>query len=124
MYTIKFSNLDDIYNSLSKFPAFDGLYSYTKTTFPETKKEDVKTSEDFTTVSLDLPGYKKENIKVEADRKTLKITAKGSRGDFKESYTLKDRADHTAITSKFEDGVLTITIPKKESEKPFNVKIE
>jgi len=85
--------------------------------------ENIKQEKDKTLVEIDLAGYKKENIKVTTTGKLLEIIATGIRGDKSYKYSLTDSADVSKISSKFEDAILTIEIPIKESAKPKEVKI-
>ena len=78
-----------------------------------------------------LAGFKKDEIKVSLKDGILTIEAEHSpfenEGETTEyngisykkmsmSYTLTDNADDNAITSKFADGLLSVTIPLKKEE--------
>ncbi len=91
-------------------------------------------------VTADLPGIKKENVDVQIEDGTLTLT--GSRnfehedrkegfhrmersyGSFRRAFTLPDSVDPEKVAAAFEDGVLTITLPKKELAKPRSIKVE
>lgn len=91
-------------------------------------------------VTADLPGIKKENVDVQIEDGTLTLT--GSRnfehedrkegfhrlersyGSFRRAFTLPDSVDPEKVAAAFEDGVLTITLPKKEVAKPRSIKVE
>ena len=91
-------------------------------------------------VTADLPGIKKENVDVQIEDGTLTLT--GSRnfehedrkegfhrlersyGSFRRAFTLPDSVDPEKVAAAFEDGVLTITLPKKEIAKPRSIKVE
>ena len=45
-------------------------------------------------------------------------------GRFSRLFTLPDATDLEHISAKFEDGVLTIRIPKAEESKPRRIEIE
>jgi len=78
------------------------------------------------------PGLKKEEFKVAVDRNILTISyehkqenkdeqpeGKWLRSEyktrsFKRSFTLNDKVDATKINAKYTDGILNITLPKKE----------
>ncbi|MCO7176689.1 Hsp20/alpha crystallin family protein [Sporolactobacillus kofuensis] len=85
-------------------------------------------------VKMDLPGFTKENIHIDYDQGVLTIDAtrnqesneKAEDGSFirKErasgSYTRRfmlDGVKDEAIQASFKDGVLAITLPKKEESK-------
>lgn len=83
-------------------------------------------------IDVDLPGVKKEDISVKVDNNVL--TLKGERkskeevkkedyykmessfGSFTRSFTLPDNIDAENIHAENKDGVLEITLPKKEQK--------
>lgn len=83
-------------------------------------------------IDVDLPGVKKEDISVKIDNNVL--TLKGERkskqevkkedyykmessfGCFTRSFTLPDNIDKENIHAENKDGVLEITLPKKEGK--------
>lgn len=83
-------------------------------------------------IDVDLPGVKKEDISVKIENNVL--TLKGERkskeevkkenyykmesgfGSFTRSFTLPDTVDAENIHAENKDGVLEITLPKKESK--------
>lgn len=79
--------------------------------------------ETFTTITTDLPGYKKEGIKVSTTAKVLTVVVEGVRGKKTYTYKLTETADFQKISSKFEDGVLTLTVPKKAESLPIEIKV-
>lgn len=91
-------------------------------------------------VKVDLPGVKQENIYIEVTGKTL--TIKGERkheeekkeknyhrverfyGSYSRTVTLPDYADMDKIKAEYKNGVLELSIPKREEAKPKQIKIE
>lgn len=75
-------------------------------------------------MSLDLPGVKTTDVNVEVEDGVLAIHAERKSGSGKASKVMQQFYinDQTTDTSKLQanlsDGVLTITIPKKEEAKP------
>lgn len=85
-------------------------------------------------IELSAPGFTKENFKIEilegnlvvsAERKeeTKSENKKYSRrefsyGTFKKSFTLAEDSQEDKILAGYENGILNITIPKKEEAKP------
>ena len=80
-------------------------------------------------------GYKKEDFKLNLDRNLLTISAdqKEENKDeqegkwirteyrtrsFKRSFTLNDKVDTTKIAAKYADGILAVSLPKKETSEP------
>jgi HSP20 family protein len=90
---------------------------------------DMSETEDGYTISAELPGLKKEDVHVEVEDHLLTISGskedvhKGKRkhhqyaerrfGSFKRALTLPRDADLEGIDASFDNGVLTITIPKR-----------
>ena len=84
-------------------------------------------------LKFDLPGVTKEQVRVEADNDQLTIHAerreeKSSEsrtrylselyyGAFSRSFTLPGPIDEKKINARFDNGVLTVTVPKTESAK-------
>jgi HSP20 family protein len=91
------------------------------------------------TLKADIPEVNPENIDVRVENNTL--TIKGSRkfekdekvkgwhriersyGDFVRSFALPNTLDTEKVAADYKNGVLTITLPRKESAKPKSVKV-
>ncbi|MHB0937765.1 MAG: Hsp20/alpha crystallin family protein [Armatimonadota bacterium] len=88
---------------------------------------------------LELPGIAPKELDIQITEETL--TIKGERkpvkedgmrllrverqyGPFQRSFTLGMPINREAVTAGYHDGVLEITLPKKEEPKPKQVKIE
>ena len=91
-------------------------------------------------LEADLPGFKKEDISVDIDKDCLTITAEHKSeqkeenadsyirreryyGSYTRSFNVKG-IDTEAITAAYNDGVLTLTMPKKEPEVPAARRLE
>lgn len=102
---------------------------------------DIKEENDAIVVKADLPGVKKEDIEVRVDGNLLTIRAEKKfeekeeekdryhrieryYGVYQRSFTLPDRIDPEKLKARYEDGVLTLTLPKKPEAKPKTVKVE
>lgn len=91
-------------------------------------------------LEADLPGFKKEDISVDIDKDCLTITAEHKSEEKEEnadSYIRRERyygsytrsfnvkgIDTESITAAYNDGVLTLTMPKKEPEVPAARRLE
>ena len=93
-------------------------------------------------VKADLPGLKQEDIKVELDENVLKISGEKkheheekdekkhyhycerSYGSFERSFALPKGTDAEHIKAKYEDGVLSVEIPKTEIKKPKEIEVK
>lgn len=92
-----------------------------------------ETDDDFQ-LELAVPGLKKEDFNVKVEEGVLTITAerKNEETETKEGYTrrefrytnftrrftLPESANDGAISASYTDGILAVTLPKKEEAKP------
>ena len=99
-------------------------------------KTDVHEHEDHYEVDIDLPGFKKDEIdlklengyltvsaekgldKDETDKKGKVICQERYAGAMQRSFYVGDAVTEEDVKAKFEDGVLQIEIPKKETKLP------
>ena len=95
---------------------------------------DVKEHDDHYDLEIELPGFKKEDLTVELNDGYLTITAEKSHDQNKEkdgklirqeryagvmsrSYYVGEDLETEDIHGKYEGGVLTLSIPKREEQK-------
>ncbi|GIV29033.1 MAG: hypothetical protein KatS3mg028_0099 [Bacteroidia bacterium] len=112
-----------------EFPTFGGTISrYIGSTIPSANIKE--TAENFQ-IELGVPGVKKEDIKIDLEDDVLTISSEQKEekteekdnytrrefnySAFSRSFTLPDIVDSDKITAEYKDGILNITIPKKES---------
>jgi HSP20 family protein len=90
-------------------------------------------------IKLELPEVNKEDVKVNLHDNTLSITGERrienedrregyhrverSYGQFYRSFTLPPNVNTEAINAQFKDGVLRLTLPKKEEAKPKQISV-
>lgn len=82
---------------------------------PGLKKEDFKISIDKNILTISFE-QKEENKEAATDGKWLRSEYKMH--SFKRNFTLNEKVDTAAISAKYNDGVLLITLPKKEVSAP------
>lgn len=103
---------------------------------------DISETEKEYLVRAELPAVKKEDVKVTVDDGMITIQGerkqrkeeKGEKfhrvesvsGSFMRSFTLPDNVDEKNIRCESQDGVLTVHIPKTETEKrkPIEIKVQ
>ena len=125
---------DDFMNDFA-FPAFQDVDKalYGKHA-KNLMKTDVKDTKDGYEVDIDLPGFKKDEIKIQLNNGTLTVgAAKGldkDEEDKEKKYVRRERyagamsrsfyvGDHVTeedVHPKYENGILSFTIPKKEQK--------
>ena len=92
----------------------------------------VEASDDYR-IELAVPGYAKNEIKIKLDGQILSITGEPaeakanenerivrnefSRKPFSRSFRLSNWVDSSSIAARFENGILTVCIPKLEEAK-------
>ena len=95
-------------------------------------------------LQLAVPGLKKENFNIEVENDILKISAEVSSeheenkteketkftrkefnySNFKRSFTLPENVNVEDVNATYKNGVLEITLPKKEEEKALKRMVE
>ena len=107
---------------------------------PAMRKTDIKETEKAFELDIDLPGFKKENVHAELQDGYLTVSAntetetedKDEQGTYlrKERFTgscsrsfyVGDDISEDDISAKFENGILKVTVPKKQLPAPEETK--
>ena len=102
---------------------------------------DVREDADHFYVQAELPGFKKDDVDITLENQTLTISAerkeekeqKGDKGDlllherrynrFLRSFTLPPTVDEQTVNAKLDNGVLTVTLNKREETKPRKIAV-
>ena len=71
--------------------------------------------------TLTIKGEKKFEEKVEKDNY---VRVERSYGTFSRSFVLSDNVNTEGITANYKEGVLELTLPKKEEAKPKEIKVQ
>nr|HJR99771.1 Hsp20/alpha crystallin family protein [Flavobacterium sp.] len=112
-------------------------FSMTNTTLPNLN---IKETKDSFLVEVAAPGFEKSDFKIELNNDLLTISSEkkvnnelkdGERitkqefsyQSFSRSFTLPEHVDEEKISAKYENGILSIDIPKKEEAKPKSPKL-
>lgn len=111
-------------------------YSSTNTTLPAVN---IKEDKDGFEVEMSAPGFEKSDFKIELNNNILTISSEKkfenetkedkqflirefSYQSFHRSFTLPEIVESDKITAQYQNGILSIYIPKKEEAKPKPVK--
>lgn len=104
-------------------------------------KIDVNENDKVYTIRAEIPGVKKEDVKVNVDGNVVSISAETkqkkekkengrvvcsecSQGSSYRSFTLDCNVDEAKSQAKFEDGILELTLPKKNGVGAKQLKIK
>ena len=116
------------------------LMSEPRTSRPWSPAVDIMETEDAVTLKADLPDVKITDIDVRVENGTM--TLKGFRkfekdenvkgyhriersyGEFVRSFAVPNTVEADKVAAEYKNGVLTITLPKKEAAKPRQIKVE
>lgn len=101
---------------------------------------DIYDSKDQILVKADLPGLNKDEIEVSVEEGSLVIKGEKKRdtevneenqykterfyGSFYRTIPLSSKVDAEKVNAKYQDGVLTLTLSKKEEERPKQIKVD
>ncbi len=140
MSIVRFSNqMPSMFDRLFENDMFDWTtrnYSSTNTTLPAVN---IKEDENGYEVEMSVPGFDKNDFKIELNNSLLTISSdkkveneskegqcftrkEFSYQSFSRSFTLPRIVDGEKIEAKYENGILTVMIPKKEDSKPKPIK--
>lgn len=108
-------------------------FSRTNTTLPSVN---VKENDDEFKIDVAVPGFDKNDFKIEVNNDVLTISSEKQEESetkdkkvhyskrefsyqaFTRSFTLPDIADGDKVSAGYNNGILTVSIPKKEEAKP------
>lgn len=117
---------------------FDSFFGTTSVKYtPHSGDSVAYETDDDIVLKLDLPGYSKKSISISCEKGAVVIEGEKkldieddvkylirstSPSSYKRSYKLPENTG-TDISASFKDGVLTITIPKKEEAKATKITV-
>ena len=104
---------------------------------------DIREDQDHFYVEAELPGFKKDDVDITLENQTLTIAAErrnestqndpANKGElllherrysrFLRSFTLPPTVDEQTVNAKLADGVLTVTLNKREETKPRKIQV-
>jgi len=138
--TMSLSHFDPLANLRVFEDAFTRMLAEPQANRPWTPSVDIYETENELVLKADLPDVDLKDIDVRVENQTLTISGertfekndstKGyhrierNYGSFVRSFAVPTTFDTENIKADFKNGVLSVTLPKKEAAKPRQVKVE
>ena len=127
--------------SLSLFEdTLNRFFSEGPTARPWSPSVDIAEDENSLTLTADIPGVKLEEIDLKIEDGTLTFSGKRefekkedqrayhrierSYGAFQRAFALPDTVNVEKVAAAYDNGVLKVTLPKKEAARPKTIKVE
>ena len=134
------SHFDPLANLRLFEDAFTRLLSEPPSNRPWSPAVDIYETENELVLKADLPDVNQKDIDVRVENQTLTIAgtrnfekheeSKGfhrierSYGNFVRSFAVPNTFDTETVSASYQNGVLTVKLPKKEAAKPRQIKVE
>lgn len=134
------SHFDPLVNVRLFEDAFNRMLSEPQSNRPWAPAVDIYETENELVLKADVPDVESKEVDVRVENQTLTIagqrkfekqdSAAGyhrmerSYGTFTRSFAIPNTFDTEKIGASYKNGVLTVTLPKKEAAKPRQIKIE
>lgn len=130
-----YRNLDDFFKEFSMMPSLRGME-------PEPRiRMDVSETDQAYQVKAEIPGAKKEDIKISVEGNKVSISAEVKQekeekdngnivrseryyGQQYRSFALPQDVDDAKVEAKYQDGVLSLTLPKKAGKGSKQITIQ
>jgi len=98
---------------------------------------DIFQDEEAVVLTMEMPGVTKENLHIKVDKDLLVIHGEREpaptegqyrlreirQGDYYQEYTIDDTIDREKIEATIKDGLVTLRLGVKESEKPRKIRV-
>jgi HSP20 family protein len=118
---------------------FNDIFGQTATS-PETSlRADSWVKDDTAHIVVELPGVSKESVDISIEGRSLKVSGERKapelgegeswhrrerwHGKFEKTYTLPFNVEQDKVKAEFKDGILKMTLPRAEAEKPRKIAI-
>jgi HSP20 family protein len=135
----RWSNLRDELNSFFKLPFCSSFGRAGQLFTGWSPALDLYQSNDNVIAAVELPGMRKEDIEISLHDGTLTISGERKResnsngdkaerteryiGRFRRSIALPTLVDANKVSAAYQDGILTVTLPKAEDVKPKQIQV-
>ena len=102
---------------------------------------DVEETGDAYIIKAEMPGFKEDDVKITVDKHVLHIAGEVNENEenkdgrkylirerrhssFERSFSLPDGLDESKISAAFDNGILTVTLPKTPEEQPKRIEVK
>jgi len=137
-FMVPFDSLFDdiIQKTMPSFTDEFGINFFGSNSYP---KVDVIDYSDKIIIEAEIPGLSKEEVSVDLEENVLTVSGSKNkkqdnsdikyirkelkRSSFKRSFKLGENINQKKVNADFNNGILLITLPKREPEKPKKIKI-
>lgn len=132
------NEIDQVFNRL--FPTTDDNGRNESSARMWAPRTDMVETSDNYEIHLDLPGMSKDDLKINMQERQLTVSGERRHearneddefvrverafGHFHRAFTLPQSIDEDNIEASYENGVLKITVPKAEENKPRQISIQ
>ena len=134
----RWMSLRDDLNSLFESPFWSGFGRTGQLFSGWSPALDLYQNSDNVVAVVELPGMRREDIEISLHDGTLTISGERKRetfngekterteryiGKFRRSITFPVRVDANKVSATYQDGILTVTLPKAEEAKPKQIPV-
>jgi HSP20 family protein len=139
-HTMSLSHFDPLANLHLFEDAFNRMLTEPQTNRPWAPAVDIYETENELVLKADVPDVDMKDIDVRVENQTLTIAGERkfenqdagngfhrierSYGNFVRSFAVPNAFDTENVAAAYKNGVLTVTLPKKETAKPRQIKVE
>lgn len=131
-----FSSLNQLHDEVNHF--LDGAFRTASSAVSEwMPRTDIYETEEGLTVQFDLPGLRQEDLDIRIEKDTLTIQGERklaaepekylrverNHGAFSRVFSLPDFVNQEKIGANLANGVLTVTLPRREETKPRQIQV-
>jgi len=102
-----------------RFDLFDVFEDLAKK--PKSSKDQI----DETGIKIEMPGVTSSDLDVTVEGKLLKVKGKSRHGkEYSYVYSLSSVVDESKITASLKDGLLELSIPKRQADSARKIQVE
>lgn len=130
-----YRNIEDIFKEFSMMPSLRGYEAEPRI------RMDVSETDQAYQVKAEIPGVKKDDIKISIEGDKISISAEVKEekeeksagnmvrseryyGQAYRSFTLPQEVDDAKVEAKYQDGILSLTLPKKPGKSSKQITIQ